>query len=125
MQNFQGWTEDSQSGLNIGEVAIYGTNASGGITSLIGYVRDDGYFDLPMPSGKVQFSYPGYNKVIVDPQTHGYNAVKMEPLSSSVGEEVVLTSKIKKPQSGKSNYTLPIALGSAAVVAFVVYLAIR
>ena len=120
-----GWTEDAQTGLNIGEVAIYSVNNSGGVAGLIGYVRDDGYFDIPMPSGKVQFSYPGYGKVVIDPSTHGYNAVVMQPLSSSVGEDVVITAKIKKPAAKKSNYTLPIALGGAAAVAFIAYLAVR
>lgn len=102
--------------------AVYLLNSDGSINKQIATTGSDAFFEIDYPpfGQKIQVDFPGYAPATLDPAYISFGGIKLKADPNSTGGEVIVTGirkKVKKP-----NYTVPIVLGSAAVVTLGIWL---
>jgi hypothetical protein len=117
-EKFKTYIIDSSTGSNIAGAAVYLLNSNGSINRQVATADDNAYIEIDYtPGQKFQIDFPGFEPMVIDPLTVNIDSgIELIPDASSTGEEVIVTAKRKKVP--KPNYTVPIVLGSAALVTF-------
>jgi hypothetical protein len=115
MSKIRTYVIDADTEDPIQDATIYLLNSDGTRNKVLATTDVEGTFEFEAPAfgSKVEIDFPGYSPTVLDP-AYIWNRIALTPESSNTGENVIVKNtrgKIKKP-----NYTLPIVLGSAAVV---------
>lgn len=117
MSKIRSYVVDADTDADIAGAALYLLNPDGTRKHVITTTDKDAYFEIEQPpfGTKIEVDFPGYAPTVFDPAYLLYGGIKLKADPSSTGGEVIVTG-VRKKAAKKPDYTLPVILGSAAII---------